>query len=150
MSEIAGNIIQILAGLPEFLRKPMVKSRLSEFFTFPDAEKIELVTNILNAAPNIDFKALSNLVRTWMEVLCDLEEEKRSDIFATYANVIADSPDILKLDVDELVIVFNSLPGDKKDLLANTLRRLISDLPEQKRARILEKTPQGARTLLGL
>ena len=35
----AGNIIQILANLPDFLRKPMLQKRLTEFFDMAPAEK---------------------------------------------------------------------------------------------------------------
>lgn len=148
--EIAGNIIQILAGLPEFLRKPMVRNRLAEFFTFPEAEKREIVTNILNAAPGIDFKVLSSLLKTWTEILCEFDEEKRRSIFAAYADVIADSPAMLRINVDELVTLFDSMPADRKQVLANSIRGLIASLPEGKRSRLLGTIPENAKRLLQL
>lgn len=150
-SNIAGNIIQILAGLPEFLRKPMLKNRLTEFFTLPEDERKETVTNALNAAPTIDLKILSNLVKTWMEVLCEFDEDKRKAMFGAYVNVIAASPDILsKLNVDGLISTFNMLPDDKKELLVNSLQGLINDLPDDKKSKFVGAIPETVKKTLKL
>lgn len=150
-SNIAGNIIQILAGLPEFLRKPMLKNRLTEFFTLPEDERKETVTNALNAAPTIDLKILSNLVKTWMEVLCEFDEDKRKAMFGAYVNVIAASPDILsRLNVDGLISTFNMLPDDKKELLVNSLQGLINDLPDDKKNKFVGAIPETVKKTLKL
>ena len=148
-SNFAGNIIQILAGLPEFLRKPMLKNRLTEFFTLPEDERKETVTNALNAAPTIDLKILSNLVKTWMEVLCEFDEDKRKAMFGAYVNVIAASPDILsRLNVDGLISTFNMLPDDKKELLVNSLQGLINDLPDDKKSKFVGAIPETVKKML--
>ena len=150
-SQITGNIIQILAGLPEFLRKPMLKSRLNEFFALPDIDKKETVTNALNAAPTIDFKVLSSLIKTWMEVLCEFDEEKRKSMFGAYVDVIADSPDILsKLDVDGLISIFNTMPENNRQLLAGSLRSLVQNLPQDRKAKFLRAVPENANKVLQL
>jgi len=150
-SQIAGNIIQILAGLPEFLRKPMLKNRMNEFFALSDIEKKEIVTNALNAAPAIDFTILSNLIKTWIEVLCEFDEEKRRKMFGAYVDIIVDSPDRLaKLNVDGLVSLFNTIPEDNKKLLSGSLRNLVQDLSEDKKTKFLGAVPQNARTALQL
>ena len=150
-SQIAGNIIQILAGLPEFLRKPMLKNRMNEFFALSDIEKKEIVTNALNAAPTIDFTILSNLTKTWMEVLCEFSEEKRGKMFGAYVDVIIDSPDRLaKLNVDGLISLFNTIPENNKKLLSGSLRNLVQDLSDDKKTKFLGAVPQNARMVLQL
>jgi hypothetical protein len=150
-SQIAGNIIQILAGLPEFLRKPMLKNRLNDFFALPDTDKRETVTNALNAAPTIDFKVLSNLVKTWMEVLCEFDEEKRKNMFSTYVDVIADSPNTLsKLNVDGLISIFDAMPENSRQLLAGSLQSLTQNLPQDKKTRFLGAIPANAKKVLQL
>lgn len=150
-SQIAGNIIQILAGLPEFLRKPMLKNRMNEFFTLSDIEKKEIVTNALSAAPTIDFNILSNLTKTWMEVLCEFDEEKRRKMFGAYVDVIIDSPDRLaKLNVDGFILLFNTMPENNKKLLMDSLRNLVKDMSRDKKTKFLGSIPQNARTVLQL
>lgn len=148
-SNIAGNILQILAGLPEFLRKPMLKNRLTEFFTLPEDERKETVANALNAAPAIDFNVLSNLVKTWMEVLCEFNEDKRKAMFGAYVDVIAVSPEVIaKLNIDGFISLFNSLPDDKKEILASSLNDLIADLPSDKRSKFVGAIPETAKKVL--
>ena len=57
MSEpnFAGNIIVNLASLPDFLRTPILKKRMTEFFSKNDDEKAEIIINALNAGPTIPF-----------------------------------------------------------------------------------------------
>ena len=150
-SQIAGNIIQILAGLPEFLRKPMLKNRLNEFFTLADAEKQEMITNALSAAPAIDFNVLSSLIKTWLEVLCEFDENKRKAMFGAYVDVIADSPDMLsKLNSDALISIFNGMPEMNKQLLTGSLRNLIQNLSQDKKTRFLGAIPESAKKVLQL
>ncbi|MEM3084113.1 MAG: hypothetical protein QXU32_08225 [Nitrososphaerales archaeon] len=148
-SNIAGNIIQILAGLPEFLRKPMLKSRLIEFFTLPENEKRETIINALTAAPAIDSAILSNLVKTWIEVICEFDEGRRKVVFDAYVNVIATSPDLIsKLDIDELIRVFNTLPDDKRELLIDSLNMVIKALPADIKSGFIDSLPQNAKKTL--
>jgi len=150
-TNIAGNIIQILAGLPEFLRKPMLKNRLIEFFSLPEDEKKETITNALNAALTIDFNILSNLVKTWMEVLCEFDEEKRRAMFGAYLNVIIASPDIIaELNIDGLLSVFNALSDQNKQLLQKSLHSLLNTLASDGRAKLVNAVPENARKILDL
>ena len=54
----AGNIIVVLANLPDFLRTPILKKRMVEFFAMSDPEKKQLVINALEAGPTIPFPNL--------------------------------------------------------------------------------------------
>ena len=47
----AGNIIINLASLPDFLRKPILKKRMTEFFSMSEPEKSEIINNALDAGP---------------------------------------------------------------------------------------------------
>jgi hypothetical protein len=44
MNYAAGNIIHILADLPDFLRKQMLQNRLKEFYEMSDDEKSEIIS----------------------------------------------------------------------------------------------------------
>ena len=63
-SRMAGNIIQILADLPEFLRKSMIRSRLLEFYSMSDADKYEIISSSLAALPSLGGVKLQQLVKT--------------------------------------------------------------------------------------
>ena len=71
----AGNIIVNLAGLPEFLRKPILHKRLTEFFSMNQEDRKEIINNALQAGPTIPFDKFSTLFKTWLETLCNMSEE---------------------------------------------------------------------------
>ena len=50
MNNAAGNIIHILADLPDFLRKQMLQNRLKEFYELSDEEKRETISMALSAS----------------------------------------------------------------------------------------------------
>ncbi len=64
MSEenFAGNIIVNLASLPDFLRTPILKKRMVEFFSKSELDKKEIINNALEAGPTIPFLNFSKLV----------------------------------------------------------------------------------------
>ena len=59
----AGNIIIILANLPDFLRKPILKKRMMEFFSMSEPDKSEIINNALEAGPTIPFPNFSKLFK---------------------------------------------------------------------------------------
>ena len=73
----AGNIIQILANLPDFLRKPMMQGRLKEFFAMTEDNRRETIAMALAAAPSIDPAKLAVLVKTWLEIISEFDPEKK-------------------------------------------------------------------------
>ena len=54
----AGNIIISLANMPDFLRTPILKKRITEFYTLDEVEQKNIVYNALQAAPDIPFPNL--------------------------------------------------------------------------------------------
>ena len=86
MSEpnFAGNIIVNLASLPDFLRTPILKKRMTEFFSKNEDDKAEIIVNALNAGPTIPFSNFSKLFKTWLEVLATINNENREDMFSNY------------------------------------------------------------------
>ena len=62
----AGNIIISLANMPDFLRKPILKKRMIEFYTLDETEQKSIIYNALQAAPNIPFANFGKLFGTWL------------------------------------------------------------------------------------
>jgi hypothetical protein len=149
MNKAAGNIIQILADLPDFLRKPMLQNRLKEFFEMNDDEKRETIGMALAAVPTIDQNKLSVLFRTWLEVLSEFDVEKRAVIFQTYCKQIFANPrSILKLDFKLLTAAFLSLDQSKQELLTDSLHEVLLGLPN--RNEILKMIPEHSLKAIGL
>ena len=147
----AGNIIVILANLPDFLRTPILKKRMLEFFSMPDSDKIEIINNALEAGPTIPFPNFSKLFKTWLEVLSTISEEQRSLMFLAYVNQITTDPQkLINFNLDGILEVFLSLDNSKKQILSNSIRGIVSKLEEEKKRRLLMIIPDNAKKQIGV
>ena len=114
----AGNIIINLASLPDFLRKPILKKRMTEFFSMSDSEKSEIINNALDAGPTIPFLNFSKLFKTWLEVLCIVSEENRHDMFSNYIKYIINSPQkIIAFNLDGILEIFLSMESSNQNTI---------------------------------
>ncbi|HET6779608.1 MAG TPA: hypothetical protein VFH09_00435 [Nitrososphaera sp.] len=149
MSNAAHNIIQILADLPDFLRKPMLQNRLKEFYEMNDDERRDTISMALAAVPTIDPNKLSVLFRTWLEVLSEFDTEKRAVMFKTYCKQILANPgSIVKLDFDSLTTTFLLLDQRQRERLTDSLHEVLLGLPN--RNEILKMIPEHSLRIVGL
>lgn len=146
----AGNIIVNLASLPDFLRKPILKKRMSEFFTLQEPDRLEIINNALMAGPTIPFANFAKLFGTWLDILAELEESKRTLMFSTYISEILKNPQRLVLfNLDGILEIFIGMEQSKKDTIADSIKRIFSRLTQEEKRKIGLIIPQNAKTLFG-
>ncbi len=149
LSGAASNIIQILANLPDFLRKPMLQKRLREFLSMSLADKQDTISLALSAAPTIEPAKLSVLVKTWFEVLSEFEASERAVIFEVYCQQIVKQPERLQqLNIQKLMETFQSLADRQREILADSFKEVLISFP--KRSQILCLIPDYTKQALDL
>jgi hypothetical protein len=142
----AGNIIVNLAGLPEFLRKPILKKRLSEFFSMNQEDKNEIINNALQAGPTIPFDKFSTLFKTWLEILCSLSEEHRTIMFSNYIKEITNHPEkLIAFNLDGIFEIFMSLAPEQRAVISSTLKEIVRKFDDKDRKRLDLIIPQSAK-----
>lgn len=147
----AGNIIVNLAGLPEFLRKPILKKRMTEFFSMNQEDKKEIIINALEGGPSIQFDKFSTLFRTWLEILSDLTEEQRTIMFSNYINEITSHPEkLIAFNLDGIFEIYNSLPIEQRSILSSTLKEIIRKLDEKETKKLNLIIPTRAKNEIGI
>jgi len=147
----AGNIIVALANLPEFLRKPILKKRLMEFFSMSPSDKLEIINNALQAGPTIPFDKFSKLLKTWLEILSTLLEEQRIVMFTTYINEITENPQkIVLFNLDGILEVYLSLNQNEKDVISKSVKKITDVLEDNKKKRLLLIIPDRAKIEIGI
>lgn len=147
----AGNIIVVLANLPNFLRKPILEKRMSEFFSMQDDEKKEIINNALEAGPTIPFPNFSILFKTWLEILAMFPKERRVELFSRYIDEVSRSPEkLINFNLDGILEIFLSLDSEKKETLAHTVKEIIVNLDETRKRRILLVIPDNAKMVIGV
>ena len=147
----AANIIINLASLPDFLRKPILKKRMAEFFSLSEQEKEELINNALDAGPTIPFPNFSKLFKTWLQVLSTFNEEQRKELFSKYINALINFPEkIIKFNLDGILEIFMTLNENEKFILSKSLSGIISELDAKKKKTLLILIPDNAKAQIGV
>ena len=150
MSEpnFAGNIIVNLASLPDFLRTPILKKRMTEFFSKNDDEKTEIIINALNAGPTIPFPNFSKLFRTWLEVLSTINSENREDMFSNYFKHILASPEkIILFNLDAIFEIFLQVDSQKQQILIVSIKTVFDKLDVESKRKMNLLAPDSAKKL---
>ena len=148
MSEdnFAGNIIVNLASLPDFLRTPILKKRMVEFFSKEESDKKEIICNALEAGPTIPFLNFSKLFKSWLKIIANLSEEHREGMFLAYIKQSLLNPEkLIAFNLDGILEMFLQLEEKEKETIAKTIQRIIGNLNEQERKRILIMIPNNAK-----
>jgi len=145
-----GNIIINLASLPDFLRKPILKKRMTEFFSMSEPEKSEIINNALDAGPTIPFPNFSKLFKTWLEVLCTISEENRHDMFSNYIKHMVNSPQkIISFNLDGILEIFLSLEQTNQEIISASVQNVVKDLDDDSKRKLLLVLPESARRFIG-
>lgn len=145
-SNFAGNIIINLASLPDFLRKPILKKRMTEFFTISDSEQKEVINNALEAGPEIPFSNFSKLFKTWLEILAVLPEEQRRELFFAYIDEVSNHPQkLINFNLDGILEIYLTLSKEEKDTISNTIKGIINHIEDEKKRRLLIIIPDNAK-----
>jgi len=148
MSEdnFAGNIIVNLASLPDFLRTPILKKRMVEFFSKEESDKKEIICNALEAGPTIPFLNFSKLFKSWLKIIANLPEEHREGMFLAYIKQSLLNPEkLIAFNLDGILEMFLQLEEKEKETIAKTIQKIIGNLNEQERKRILIMIPNNAK-----
>ena len=148
MSEdnFAGNIIVNLASLPDFLRTPILKKRMIEFFSKDESDKKEIIFNALEAGPTIPFLNFSKLFKSWLKIVANLPEDHREGMFQAYINQSLLEPEkLIAFNLDGILEMFLQLEENEKETIAKTIQKIIGSLNEQERKRILIMIPNNAK-----
>ena len=145
----AGNIIVVLANLPDFLRTPILKKRMVEFFAMSDPEKKQLINNALEAGPTIPFPNFSKLFKTWLEILTVLPEDQRDGLFSAYINEISENPQkLIAFNLDGILEIFLSLSDEKQQIISQSVKKLINGFEGEQKRKLLLIIPDNAQKYL--
>ncbi len=142
----AGNIIVNLASLPDFLRNPILKKRMIEFFSLSEPEKKEVINNALEAGPTIPFPNFSKLFKTWLKILTTLSEEQREGLFSAYIVEVSQNPQkLITFNLDGILEIFLTLEENEKEILSSTIKKIINGLGEEQKRRVMLVVPDNAK-----
>jgi hypothetical protein len=143
----AVNIMHILLDLPDFLREPVLRKKLHEFYIYDESDKRETISTALNAASSIEPKKLNELVKSWMEVLSELDTGRILTMLTLYCDEILKDRSVLQnLNFESVVQAFMTLDEAKKVKFIYCLKEAMFSVPN--RHKIIQMLPTTAREIL--
>ena len=117
-----------------------------EFFALSDPEKKEIINNALEAGPTIPFPNFSKLFKTWLEILTTLSEEQREGLFSGYIVEVSQSPQkLIAFNLDGILEIFLTLEENEKEILSCTIKKIISNLDENQKRKLMIVIPDNAK-----
>jgi hypothetical protein len=142
----AGNIIVNLANLPDFLRNPILKKRMMEFFSLSKPDRDEVINNALEAGPTIPFPNFAKLFKTWLKILATLSEEQREGLFSAYIVEISQNPQkLIAFNLDGILEIFLTLEENEKEAISSTIKKIINNLEEDQKRKVMIVVPDNAK-----
>ena len=120
-----------------------------EFFSKPELDKKEIINNALEAGPTIPFLNFSKLFKSWLKIIANLSEEHREGMFVAYITQSLSSPEkLISFNLDGILEIFLELEEKEKEIISNTIKRIIRNLNDEEKKRILIMIPNNAKNHL--
>ena len=117
-----------------------------EFFSLAKPDQDEVINNALEAGPTIPFPNFAKLFKTWLKILATLSEEQREGLFSAYIAEVAQNPQkLITFNLDGILEIYLTLEENEKEILAETVKRIINNLDEDKKRRIMLVIPENAK-----
>lgn len=120
MSISTGNtedIIEILGNLQSFLRKPIIKNKLIDFFKKDSEFQLETINLILDSLANINIQKYRDLISSWLEVLVYFETTQINQIIILYLVGLLKRKELIHPLEPVLFDCINKMSKDQKEKL---------------------------------
>jgi len=120
-----------------------------EFFSLSKPDQDEVINNALEAGPTIPFPNFAKLFKTWLKILATLSEEQREGLFSAYITEISQNPQKLILfNLDGILEIFLTLEENEKEAISNTIKKIINNLGEEQKRKVMIVVPDNAKVHL--
>ena len=117
-----------------------------EFFSLSEPDRKEVINNALEAGPTIPFPNFSKLFKTWLKILVSLSDEQREGLFSAYIIEVSQSPEkLITFNLDGILEIFLTLEENEKEILSSTIKKIINNLGDERKRKIMIIIPDNAK-----
>ncbi len=99
---ISPDMMNEIAGLPDSMRKQMMKGRLEQLLALPDENRPQAMQSMIAAIHDSKVKESDreNLVATRTEIIGEFSEDRRRTMMMSRMQAMKDHPDLNKADME--------------------------------------------------
>ncbi|MDO7696735.1 MAG: hypothetical protein MUP88_00300, partial [Nitrosopumilus sp.] len=95
------------------------------------------------------FLNFSKLFKSWLKIIANLSEEHREGMFVAYITQSLLSPEkLISFNLDGILEIFLQLEENEKETISNTIKKIIKNLNDEERKKILIMIPNNAKNHL--
>lgn len=131
-SDTTEDIIQILANLQPYLRKPIIKNKLDNFFKEDDEFQLDTIDLILKSLPNVTLQKYEDLITTWMEILTGFDSTKVNHLIRLYLEGLANNPKLIRIINPLIIKCLRDFSKEKQEKLRDCFLETLFMLPFDK------------------
>ena len=123
---ISPEMLSEMAGMPDSMRKQMMRGRLEQLLALPDERRLPAVQGLIAAILDRKVKESDRekLVATRTEIIGEFPEEKRRGIMVARTQALKEDPDLNKADAELTERVMPQVPADARKAFMETMSKL--------------------------
>jgi hypothetical protein len=125
------DIIEILGNLQSFLRKPIIKNKLIDFFKKDSEFQLETINLILDSLENINIQKFRDLISSWLEVLVYFEPSQINQIIILYLNGLQKRRELINPLEPVLFNCINKMSKEEKEKLRDCFLETLFMIPNK-------------------
>ena len=131
-TENTEDIIEILGNLQSFLRKPIIKNKLIDFFKKDSEFQLETINLILDSLENINIQKYRDLISSWLEVLVYFETTKINQIIRLYLVGLLKRKELINPLEPVMFSCINKMNNQQKEKLRYCFLETLFMIPNNK------------------
>lgn len=146
-SETTEDIIQILSNIQPFLRKPIIKNKLDNFFKENDEFQLDTIDLILKSLPNVTLQKYDDLITTWIEILTVFDTTKVNHLIRLYLEGLANKPELIRIINPLIIKCLRGFNKEKQEKLRDCFLETLFMLPFDKNVILSNLNKESIRWL---
>ena len=89
------------------------------------------------------------MFKSWLKIIVNLSEEHREGMFSAYiTQSLLDPEKLISFNLDGILEVFLELEENEKETISKTIKKIIGNLNDEERKKILIMIPNNAKNHL--
>ena len=94
------DMMKMMAGMPDTMRKPMMKGRLSQLMSLPEERRHESIRNMIGSFHSLQISEgdRDKLITTRVEIVGEMPEEDRRNMMMSRTMALKDTPQLEEAD----------------------------------------------------
>ncbi len=94
------GMMKMMTGMPDTMRKPMMKGRLTQLLSLPEERRHESIRNMIGAfhSPEIADGDRDRLITTRVEIVGEMSEDDRRTMMMSRTMALKDAPQMEEAD----------------------------------------------------